>query len=349
MKKTWVALAVAGAFVAGTAQAQSSVTLYGLIDTYLEFASINGNSVNKLTAGGLNGSRWGLRGSEDLGGGWMGIFTLESGFNGDTGSIGQGGRLFGRTAFVGVQKDWLGSFKFGRQYAPIFYTQAVTDIDGYSAFSIPGNSFGVDGEMLRQDNQIRWETPTWAGFSAIASYAFGEVPENNEQGTRWGLHGQWQLGGFTLAGGYHWRGIDTAIADDFTSWTLGGSWKLGPFGIAGNWTQFELDNIGATPDAKWDQWSIGADWTLGAARFLAQFGETSNKTSGANGKESSFMAGADYNLSKRTKVYFRFAQTSDDGDNSAASGATPISWYGLGDITRDEKGRTIAFGLNHKF
>lgn len=346
MKKTWVALAVAGVF-AGAAHAQSSVTLYGLIDTYVEFASINGNSVNKLSAGGLNGSRWGMRGSEDLGGGLKGIFVLESGFNGDTGSIGQGGRLFGRTAFVGLEGGW-GSFKAGRQYAPIFYTQAATDIDGYTTFSVPGNSYGQDGETLRQDNQIRYETPKFGGFQGMVSFAFGETPGNSSQNRRFGLHATWDIGPVTLAGGYHDRGIDTATQDSFAAYTLGGKAKFGAFGVAGNWSQFKLDNKVAV-DNKWDQWSIGADWTMGAFTILGQYGQTKNKTSGSGSpKEDSWMFGGDYVLSKRTKVYMRYAQTDDSGSGTG-TGASPIQWYGLGDITDGNKARTFAIGLNHKF
>jgi predicted porin len=101
MKKTLVALAIAGAYT-GVAYAQSTVTLYGLIDTYVEAAKTNGDSVTKVSAGGLNGPRWGLTGAEDLGGGLKAVFTLEGGYNSDTGTIGQGGRIFGRQMFVGL-------------------------------------------------------------------------------------------------------------------------------------------------------------------------------------------------------------------------------------------------------
>ena len=108
MKKSLLALAALGAF-AGTAQAQSSVTLYGVVDANIEYVSnmsstaagtagFPGRGENKfgVTSGGLSGSRWGLRGVEDLGGGMKALFVLESGFGVDDGRMQQGGRLFGR-------------------------------------------------------------------------------------------------------------------------------------------------------------------------------------------------------------------------------------------------------------
>ena len=118
MKKSLLALAVLGTF-AGVAQAQSSVTLYGVVDANVEYVNheqnvtaagvaIPGSSGSRLAmqAGGLSSNRWGLRGVEDIGGGLKGLFVLESGFGMDTGTLQQGGRLFGRQAFVGLQGNW---------------------------------------------------------------------------------------------------------------------------------------------------------------------------------------------------------------------------------------------------
>lgn len=93
-----------------SAFAQSSVTLYGIVDTGVEFvshANPAGNYVVRMP--GISGeypSRWGIQGKEELGGGLSTIFTLESGFNLRGGDMGQGGRLFGRQAFVGLQGNW---------------------------------------------------------------------------------------------------------------------------------------------------------------------------------------------------------------------------------------------------
>ena len=116
MKKTLMVAALTGVF-ATAAHAQSSVTLYGLIDAGITYTNNQqGHSNWKATSGSVNGSRWGLRGSEDLGGGLKAIFTLENGFNIMNGTNGQGGREFGRQAFVGLSSDQFGAVTLGRQY-----------------------------------------------------------------------------------------------------------------------------------------------------------------------------------------------------------------------------------------
>jgi hypothetical protein len=105
---------------AGVAHAQSSVTLYGLIDagvTYVNHANAKAQSLYQYGDGVAQGSRWGLRGSEDLGNGLKAIFVLENGFNSGTGAAGQGGDLFGRQAYVGLTQDGVGSLTLGRQYS----------------------------------------------------------------------------------------------------------------------------------------------------------------------------------------------------------------------------------------
>ena len=345
MKKTLLALAIAGAWV-GAAQAQSTVTLYGLIDTYVEATSLNGKSTNpKLSAGGLNGPRWGMTGSEDLGGGLKAIFTLEGGFNSDNGTLGQGGRIFGRQGFVGLEGGF-GSLKLGRQYAPVFYTQADSDIDGYTTFSIPGNSFGLDANMLRQDNQIRYTTPKLGGVAALMfSYAPGEVAGNSTTGRLLGANISAGFGPATLVAGYHKNNVNSATVDSNTEYAIGGNMKFGAFGVAANYTNFKLDNKTAA-DVTTKQWSLGANYTAGSFIMLGQYGETKNDLN--HGKEKSWLLGADYNLSKRTTIYGRWAQTTDDG-KAAGTGATPIGWYALGDINTNEKGRTLALGLRHRF
>jgi predicted porin len=117
MKKTILAAAALGSFSI-VAQAQSSVTLYGLLDAGITYAnkvatSTGHDSLVKYGDGVASGSRWGLRGTEDLGGGLKAIFVLESGFSTGDGTSGQGGALFGRQAFVGLAKDGIGSVTFG--------------------------------------------------------------------------------------------------------------------------------------------------------------------------------------------------------------------------------------------
>src|ERR1700712_516811 len=116
MKKSLLALAALGTF-AGAAQAQSSVTLYGIIDAGFVYNNNQaGQKLYSLNSGNLQGSRWGLRGTEDLGGGLKAIFVLENGFDVNTGKLGQSGLEFGRSAYVGLSSAQFGTVTLGRQY-----------------------------------------------------------------------------------------------------------------------------------------------------------------------------------------------------------------------------------------
>lgn len=188
-KKTAVALAAFGALT-GVAHAQSNVTLYGLVDLYvgkstskitLGGASFQISNGSSLTSGGLNGSRWGLRGAEDLGGGLKATFQLESGFSADTGTSAVAGGGFNRTSKVGLSGGF-GSFEMGRQYTQMFLLMDRFDAQGTSSFSATNAIFGppilvAAGSLspaIRRDNMLQYTTPTMGGFTGAVQYAFGE-------------------------------------------------------------------------------------------------------------------------------------------------------------------------------
>ncbi|WP_433868352.1 porin [Ralstonia wenshanensis] len=168
-----LALAAAtSALASGAANAQS-VTLYGLIDTGIEYvshANANGNGLTRIpSVTGTLPSRWGLRGAEDLGNGMKAVFTLESGFNTDTGTSGQGGRLFGRQAWVGLASDY-GTVTLGRQYSMVFLSLADADILGPSQYAI--GSLDAYIPNARTDNTVAYKG-TFSGLTVGATYSFG--------------------------------------------------------------------------------------------------------------------------------------------------------------------------------
>ncbi|WP_240655869.1 porin, partial [Paraburkholderia phosphatilytica] len=135
-----LSLALLGA--AGAAHAQSSVTLYGVLDNSIQYVSnVGGHSLWNMAAGNLQGNRFGLKGTEDLGGGLKAIFQLENGFNPNTGSLGQGGRMFGRQAYVGLSGDQWGTVTLGRQYDPVVDLVQPLTADNYwgSTFTTAGD------------------------------------------------------------------------------------------------------------------------------------------------------------------------------------------------------------------
>jgi general bacterial porin, GBP family len=192
------ALIAAGACV--TASAQSGVTLYGLVDVGLQW---NKQGVDKGTAsvpnwqsesyfgvdgGYQSGNRFGLRGSESLGGGWNAVFTLEGGFSIDTGTSGQGGRLFGRQAWAGLQGN-VGTLAMGRIPTPSSTTgsfdmfAAVDPFDGGWGINAIGSTF-IAANALREDNSIIYYSPNWGGFRLAAQYSFNiDTNETAPQGS----------------------------------------------------------------------------------------------------------------------------------------------------------------------
>lgn len=188
--KLLVGLLAAGGIA--SAHAESSVTLYGIADDSLQY--INNVAVAQTTgaagrpvqyknqskfamySGGYSGSRWGLRGVEDLGGGNSAFFTLENGFSIATGNFSTSGVEFSRQAFVGIKNDRLGALSFGRQY------EAITDlVQAYGPISYGNFSATYAGDISNYDNyarvnnSVKYRTPEIAGLTGEILYGLGGV------------------------------------------------------------------------------------------------------------------------------------------------------------------------------
>ena len=174
MKKTLAALAVLGAF-AGSAMA-ADVTLYGALDTgfeYIHTKTTGDKAVDTfdMQTGWDTGNRWGLKGSEDLGNGYKVGFKLESGFNGDDGTMGQGDRLFGREAGLTLSGAF-GSIAFGR-FGGISSSCGTYDMLGYvESFDGGDNNVWGFASSDRYDNMVVYQTPRFAGLQATVQYSF---------------------------------------------------------------------------------------------------------------------------------------------------------------------------------
>lgn len=207
MSKTLVALAVLGAFTTAV-NAQSStasgVTLYGIVDSGVRYTTPTGNNPVKnstweVASGIQSGSRFGLRGSEDLGGGLRAIFNLEGGVDIDTGRSSQAGRLFGRWAYAGLAGNW-GEVRLGRQYAAGF--EYFLSIDPFgTAFGDAGMSrtfSSVSG--LRFDNTLMYRLPTVSGFTGMVGYSTevngAEKPKLDNNAHAWTAGLQYGAGPF---------------------------------------------------------------------------------------------------------------------------------------------------------
>ena len=187
MKKTLLAAALVTGF-AGVAQAESSVTLYGLVDAGYGFQQLetkyrgayeNGKITQRdigVYSGVLNGNRWGLKGTEDLGNGTSAIFVLESGFDLADGRSLQGGRLFGRQAYVGLTGESWGTFSIGRQYnAGEKFVSLIDPFSTGGGYAAVNTSFG-NSVFDRYDSVIKYLSPSFGGFQ----FGIGVVHNDSE-------------------------------------------------------------------------------------------------------------------------------------------------------------------------
>ena len=210
---------------AAPAFAQSSVTLYGIVDNGIGYQSnattlgstIGGKSVVRMNQGVWAGSRFGLKGAEDLGGGTKAIFTLESGFNSGTGATQYTDAMFGRQAWVGLTNATYGTLTAGRQYASYYQTMSAfsptTWITGYYG-AHPGDVDGLD-TIYRANNTLEYTSPKWYGLTLSGSYSFGGVAGSTNAGSTWATGIQYAAGPL---------GVGIAFERVNNSNTAGGTW-----------------------------------------------------------------------------------------------------------------------------
>ncbi|MEX4004873.1 porin [Paraburkholderia sp. EG285A] len=214
MKRT--ILASTFGILATTSFAQSSVTLYGAIDNGIGYlsnsASKGAQSGGKSQVSAINGvwlgSRFGLKGAEDLGGGTKAIFTIESGFNSNNGAMSwansSSALLFGRQAFVGLASDTYGTLTAGRQYASYYQMLSPYSptnwLTGYYG-AHPGDIDGLD-TIYRINNALIYTSPTMAGVTVSGTYALGGVPGRLGAGQTWSLAAKYGLGPVGMAVGF---------------------------------------------------------------------------------------------------------------------------------------------------
>jgi predicted porin len=376
MKLKLLALAVGG-LMAGAVSAQSAnVTLYGVVDTFIAnerssgSGAVGSRSSMIVEPGGLSGSRWGLRGSESLGGGLNAVFVAEGGILSDTGGSAQGGLLVGRQVFVGLNGGF-GSFTMGRQYSPLFSVLCEVDIDGCSTFSVVSNHYiGLPG-ALRINNSLLYTTPNMGGFTVSAMWGAGETTTTSG-GRTLSLNAQYKAGPLYAALGYAdvknagatasvGRTAIAALGFDAGVAKLTASYLENKNTLRG--TNLAAPSLANTPTGKFKGYQIGASVPFGATTLILNAGQ--GKVGPA--KQTLFNIGADHSLSKRTTAYFRYASADNNGAHiigaitpgtpaTATTPATPDVPVYLGGFTgkppitgRGSDKRIIALGVRHRF
>ncbi|SAK63281.1 porin [Caballeronia glebae] len=330
--------------------AQSSVTLYGIIDTTLRYnshANAAGDGQYLMSDGVIYGSRWGLKGVEDLGGGAKVIFVLENGFSPANGTFLQGGREFGRQSYVGLQKDVWGTLMLGRQYTVTHdivsshdpFALANLAIDGY----IGGNYTGA-----RLDNTVKYRN-TYGPFYVDAAYTFGNVAGSIHTSSSPAI-------GLGFNSGYWDIGATYQVMNDVTTayfnlpnpasqqkvWSLTGTWDNGTtrayFGYVGS----RLDVAGYNNDTGYV--AVNQKFTP-AFRLTAALYYDRMRHNNESGNRWTFSPMVEYSLSKATVVYAEADYTRLSGvwTTTAAIPAFQTPFYG-----RNSK-VGAALGIRHLF
>lgn len=377
--------AVLGA-LCGAAHAQSSVVLYGSFDAGISYANhaktANGQSASlfKFDDGVDGGNRFGLRGTEDLGGGLKAVFTLESGFGGGDGTLSQGGALFGRQAFVGLAKDGVGKVTMGRQY--------VFSHDYLGAYSTGGltaaHSYAYHIDTLDQltssrvNNAIKFETQRYAGFKAGAMYAFSNEagrfggssgdPDNGDDGSSraYSFGTDYRNGPFGIGFAYTdiafplntqpafkltLANIDPGGERNLRTFGLGTRYDFGKVLAYALWTHTQLEALDDSMSTL-NIYEGGALYRLAHAWKLG-LGYTRTNLSGAKtGAWDQINSSIDYDLSKTTNIYFIAAYQKAHGSNDGVANQAQIgkttSYFGpSGDGTTSQLVFRIA--MKHKF
>ncbi len=346
-----VLLACAG----GVSAQQSQVSLYGVADMSFNHIKSGSDSGLKLTEGGDKASRFGIRGTEPLGGGLAAFFTFEGGVSLDTGAgtIAGPGFAFTRQAYVGMSGDW-GQTYLGRVYTPLFSVLARVDplvvnpVYSHTGLWTRNNDqAGLQAMLVRADNAINYKSPAKWPVSVHFMYSAGEATQSALSGAS-GRTIDFSIG---YASGPLWvaysrqerkSGTGAApVASPATSTNqmIAGDYRFGALKLGASYGTQESDVTGS-PAAKLP--AVYVTYSAAPAVRLT-FGLTRRNVDATANDQTAWAIGADYDLSKRTRLYARWLQFDNGGTASVTLGGVPVA-AGVGD-----NGRGVGVGIRHDF
>jgi predicted porin len=336
-----------------------NVVLYGIVDTGVAYLTnttqSHGNTVETPLLTGTVPSRWGLKGSENLGDGVQVIFDLENGFSVANGTVQQGGRLFGRNAYVGLSSDTYGTLTFGRQLTMLDESLAYGDLIGPSLFSLA--DFDSYIPNARADNSVRYMfSIPHVKFGATYSFgrdgASGPPPAANCAGQVAGdflacrdisfMAGfEFGPGGASVA--YDEQRGNTGDTDGLTTpqqkhmrMLANGYFWVGPVKFGGGWYGQKIE---AAKDATINIYFAGASWNPTPALNLT--GQVAREIVAQNSDSTLYIARAEYSLSAVTAAYVMYAYM-----NNSAKAAVPLGAASVG-LGLNSQG--VMVGLRHMF
>jgi predicted porin len=388
-------LSLAMLAAAGTAHAQSSVTLYGVIDESIQFVnnvgkvgSAAGNSNQwGLGGGNIQGNRWGLKGSEDLGGGLKAVFQLENGFNLNNGALGQGGKMFGRQAYVGLSSDQYGLVTLGRQYDTTTDLVQGLTADGYfgSMFATPGDVDNNDNSA-RVNNVVKYTSPLLNGFQFAGMYGLGGVAGATGSGQTWGAAATYGIGSLNIAAGYlamdngstlasrtNSEGVvgwaSGATADNINDGQINAAYQsaksvgiaqvavqyvFGPVTGSVRYSNAQYKPDGFSTFSSTQRYNVVGGYLGYQVNPATLLGLGYIWTHGSGDSSNTYnqvTLGADYSLSKRTDLYalaaYQHASGQQPGAAPGVSAGASIGSYGIDSASANQT--MVNIGIRHKF
>lgn len=342
MKK--LAILAALAAVSAAASAQSNVTLFGVIDEAARYVKNGDLKMKSLVSGGINTSRLGVRGTEDLGDGLKAGFWLETGLNADSGTQSDGTRFWNRRSTVSLIGNF-GEVRLGRDFTPTYTGYSDYDPFGDNGVAASGkfdSSLGTARDTgTRADNQIAYFTPgNLGGFYGRASVAAGEGTAGKKYvGARAG----YAAGPLDVSASYGQTTVAPVLGDDkFKTADFGASYDFGVVKATGYYTQSKFVN------QKIATYSIGAIVPIGLGQLKAAYTHANASGTNAAGVNldandaNQFAVGYVYNLSKRTAVYTTAAYVKNKGNATFAVASAPT-------LVAGGKSTGVEAGLRHSF
>ncbi|KAA0999170.1 porin [Paraburkholderia panacisoli] len=344
-------------FLAVSAHAQGSVTLYGIADTGLLYLSKTLNTTTGgdggkfvgMQNGGVAPSIFGLTGTEDLGGGLQAIFKLESGIGPSNGGFNNGnGNLFGREAYVGLKGNF-GEVKAGLQFSPFFLSAWALDPRLFSEFgsilAIYSNNVSVTGSF--NSNAISYTSPVLGGLQGSAMFSFGGVAGNFQSGRQYSARLKYEWGGLTLDAAFYDSNAGGSVVTvpagnvPFVGRVIGAAYKFGPVTAKASFESFKVEG-GPTNNV----YGGGVDYfALPQLDLNAGIWYVSDRNDTSSHSLMGAM-GATYFLSKRTGLYAQVGVVDNHGKANLGltPGAAPTSLFAPAGTTT---GATI--GIMHMF
>jgi predicted porin len=313
--------------VAGPAAAQSNVTVYGVVDADLTYGTGSLSKLKAVGSSGLNGSRLGFRGTEDLGGGLSAIFMLEHGLNVDTGTAASA-TFWNRQSYVGLSSSVWGTVQLGRIDTPTWVVHLRNDAfgpQGVAAQHVFLSSIeSAQPAGIRASNAVNYLSPDFGGFTLHAMQSAGEGAPGKYSGARL----SYAAGGF--GGDLAYARYGNPAIGDLKALTLGARYRFGDVTVYG---LIDRADSGSSFDTRGAQMS--ASYLVGATDLRVSIAQSQRKSAaGADaGTTRRYGIGAVHLLSKRTALYTSIAHVSNsDGAALALNGSTTAPNHGSSGI-----------------